>query len=204
MTRNTNLHEARKNKNDEFYTLYSDIEDELKHYTKYLEGKVIYCNCDDFTKSNFYKYFEANFDKLKLKKLYASCYPEGWLAEYDGERHIKKLEGDGDFRSEECVEILKKSDVIITNPPFSLFRQHFDLVMNNKKLFLSIGNLNAVTYKNIFPYLKTNEVILGANGRLLNFETPNGTQKLGNVIWFTNMQHNNFPPFLELTETYYG
>ena len=128
MAKNNNLKIAKKSKNDEFYTIITDIEKELRFYTEYFEGKVVYCNCDDYQQSNFYKYFYYNFHYLKLKKLICTCFnvnDNGLYAIYDGEAEITgKLNGDGDFRSEECIEYLKECDVVVTNPPFSLFRQY--------------------------------------------------------------------------------
>lgn len=126
-TRNKNLHEAKRNKNDEFYTRYEDIEKELKHYKEYLKGKTVYCPCDDYRWSNFVKYFKDNFSTLGLKKLYASNYDIGegaYKYSYDGKvETVMKCEGNGDFRSEECTKIMKSCDIVITNPPFSLFRE---------------------------------------------------------------------------------
>ena len=165
MAKNNNLKTAKKNKNDEFYTLMEDIEKELRFYTESFEGKVVYCNCDDYQQSNFYKYFYYNFHYLKLKKLIATGYKvddNGLYAIYDGETEINgKLNGDGDFRSEECIEYLKECDVVVTNPPFSLFRQYVKQLMDYGKKFIIIGNMNAVTYKEIFPLIKDNKIWWG-------------------------------------------
>ena len=144
---NSNLHQAKRQKKDEFYTQLSDIEKELKHYGEHFRGKVVYCNCDDPSVSKFFHYFTYNFEKLGLKKLIATCYRNQQVdmfsqndsehaicLEYTGDRNLNRvpdldeigirlLEGDGDFRSEECIELLKQADVVVTNPPFSLFRE---------------------------------------------------------------------------------
>ena len=161
MQKNSNLRNAKKSKNDEFYTQVTDIEKELRFYTESFEGKVVYCNCDDYQESNFYKYFYYNFHYLKLKKLICTGYKvdgNGLYAIYDGVTEVTgKLNGDGDFRSEECIEYLKECDVVVTNPPFSLFRQYIKQLMVYNKKFLIIGNQNAIICKEIFPYIKNNQ-----------------------------------------------
>ena len=165
MKKNSNLRTAKTAKNDEFYTQYTDIEKELRFYTEYFEGKVVYCNCDDYQQSNFYKYFYYNFHYLKLKKLVCTCFnadDNGLYAIYDGEIETTgKLNGDGDFRSEECIEYLKQADVVVTNPPFSLFRQYVKQLMDYGKKFIIIGEQNALTYKEIFPLIKDNKIWWG-------------------------------------------
>ncbi|WP_396231983.1 adenine-specific methyltransferase EcoRI family protein [Geminocystis sp. GBBB08] len=165
---NSLLTKARKNKNDEFYTQLSDIERELKHYKKHFKDKVVYCNCDDPRISNFFNYFASNFKQLGLKKLITACYREqvrdlfnreedenGFFFEYtgtEGEKNkpssteIVYFKGDGDFRSTESVELLKQSDIVVTNPPFSLFREYVAQLVKYDKKFLIIGNINAITY----------------------------------------------------------
>ena len=128
MAKNSNLHSAKNAKNDEFYTQYSDIEKEISQYdVSNFKGQVIYCPCDDYRCSNFVKYFKDNFENLGIKKLIATNYDIGdgaWKYEYDGENEtITKLEGNGDFMSDECTKIKEECDMVITNPPFSLFRQ---------------------------------------------------------------------------------
>jgi hypothetical protein len=156
---------AKSAKQDEFYTQLTDIEKELKHYKSHFSGKTVFCNCDDPEESNFWKYFYLNFEVLGLKKLIATHYDPKeptYKIEYDGERiKIDKLEGNGDFRSQECIELLKESDVVVTNPPFSLFREYVAQLMEYDKKFLIIGNQNAITYKEIFPLLKGNKMWLG-------------------------------------------
>ena len=166
---NKGLRSASKNKKDEFYTQLSDIEKELKNYQTFFDGKVVFCNCDDPEYSNFWKYFELNFEKLNIKKLIATHYCENdksyklELFKKNNELVKKKeaLEGDGDFRSEECKLLLKQCDVVVTNPPFSLFREFVSLLIEYKKKFLIIGNQNAITYKTFFPLIKNNCVWLG-------------------------------------------
>ena len=206
MTKNSNLRTAKKSKNDEFYTQYTDIEKELRFYTEYFEGKVVYCNCDDYQQSNFYKYFYYNFHYLKLKKLITTGYKaddNGLYAIYDGQIETTgKLNGDGDFRSEECIEYLKQADVVVTNPPFSLFREYIKQLMDYNKKFIIIGNQNAITYKEIFPYIKNNQLWLGMNF-VKSFEKPNGDiQKFGNISWFTNIENKRRNEKLDLYKRY--
>ena len=168
---NANLTKAKKAKCDEFYTQLTDIEKEMRHYKAFFKDKIVYCNCDDARESNFFKYFSLNFEHLGLKKLICTGYKEcgkGVVLVYEGDKNgnrivddeeitIKELEGNGDFRSEECIEFLKEADVVVTNPPFSLFREYVAQLMEYGKKFLIIGNQNAITYKEIFPYIKNNE-----------------------------------------------
>ena len=198
MRSNSNLHKAKKAKNDEFYTRLEDIEKELTHYEGQFKGKIVLCNCDDPTMSAFWKYFHLNFTKLGLKKLISTHYEVDkptYKMEYKGgnDNDIKvgiktPLKSNGDFRSQECLNVLDECDIVVTNPPFSLFRQYVAVLMEHKKKFLIIGNKNAVKYKGIFPLLKNNEVWLGFN-RPSNFITPDGnTQKLNGLTrWFTNL-----------------
>ena len=207
MKSNSNLQNARAAKNDEFYTQLSDIENELSHYKQHLKGKVVYCPCDDPTWSNFYTYFKNNFKELGLKKLIATHYLEGKVSckrEYNGSQEIDTpLLGNGDFRSEECVSVLDSCDVVVTNPPFSLFRDFVSLVVNKEKGLLVIGNMNAITYKDIFSLIKQNKLWLGINN-VKAFTQPDGTiKKFGNICWFTNLTHNKRNTPLVLTEKYY-
>ena len=180
--KNKNLHKAKDSKKDEFYTQLTDIEQEMKHYRSHFKDKVVYCNCDDPRISNFFHYFSYNFEKLGLKKLITTCYKnqdrdlfscnsaeQAIYLEYNGDKNgnfvpdpdLKRLKGDGDFRSKESIELLKQADIVITNPPFSLFREYvFQLIEYDKK-FLIIGNVNAITYKEIFKLIKENKVWLG-------------------------------------------
>lgn len=215
---NDNLHIARKVKNNEFYTRYEDIDKELKHYN--LKGKSIYCNTDDYRKSNFVKYFVDNFNRLGIGKITATCFDNGdgaYMYQYDGINAIqRKLEGNGDFRSAECVELLKQSDVVVTNPPFSLFREYMAQLMEYGKKFLIVGNKNAITYKEIFPLIKENRLWLGISAPTA-YSTPlkevenektqykeNGVvyQKFGNHGWFTNIEHSNRIYPLDLYKRY--
>lgn len=193
MKRNSNLQEAKRKKNDEFYTQISDIEKELKYYRKHFEDKKVFLNCDDPEKSDFWKYFYLNFNELKLNKLIATHFEidkPSYKLEYDGKEVNKiNLKQNGDFRSDECIEILKESDIVVTNPPFSLFREFIDLLMKYNKKFLVIGNNNAITYKNIFKYIKENKLWLG-NNSVREFIQPDGSKKkFGNICWFTNLDY---------------
>ena len=226
---NNDLRAAKKAKKDEFYTQLTDIEKELRFYKKFFKNKSVYCNCDDPKKSNFFQYFSLNFEYLGLKKLITTCYKnqnvdlfstnkfeQGAYLEYLGDlnqnnipddHEISKthLKGDGDFRSEECINLLKNSDVVVTNPPFSLFREYIDqLIMFNKK-FLIIGNVNAITYKEVFKLFQENKIWMGAsiksgdrefgvpNDYPLNAagsrvdENGNKFIRVKGVRWFTNI-----------------
>ena len=195
---NTNLTNSKQAKNDEFYTMYEDIENELQHYPGAFEGKIVYCNCDNPEWSNFWKYFHINFKKLGLKKLVSTHYEtngHSYKMEYEGgndndiEAGVKTpLEGNGDFRNQECIDLLKEADIVVTNPPFSIAREDFiPQLFEYKKKFLIIGDLNWVTYKIIFPLLKNNEMWMGYSA-VKEFLQPDGTiKKFGNKLWFTNL-----------------
>lgn len=250
MTGNRNLHMSRGDKADEFYTELSLIENELKHYRAFFNGKVVLCNCDDPYESNFFKYFAMNFNTLGLNKLIATCYVTSpivytQLALFGSDTVVYKektgkkpykieitevsdenndgridlsdvefllrnrknvltlLRGDGDFRSAECVELLKQSDVVVTNPPFSLFREYVAQLMEHKKHFVIIGNQNAITYREILPLIRENKIWLGYNNGHYWFRVPdtyeqkktdfkideNGQKwrRMGNICWFTNV-----------------
>ena len=196
--KNENLNKAKAAKNDEFYTRLEDIEKELGHYTEHFKGKVVYCNCDDANRSNFFKYFSTNFQKLGLKKLITSGLKiDGTKDRTDGTGIVAIQKGDdidiydgnGDFRSEECIEFLKEADIVVTNPPFSLFREYVAQLMQYGKKFIVIGSMNAITYKEIFPYIKNNELWLGITS-VKDFIQLNGEiKKFGNICWFTNLEH---------------
>lgn len=166
MAKNNNLHSAKNTKNDEFYTQLEDIEKEMVNYVPFFENKVVYCNCDDYRLSNFTKCFKDNFEYLKLKKVICTNYDNGngaWKYEYDGENEtVIQLQGKGGYETEECIAFLKEADVVVTNPPFSLFRDYVKQLMDYNKKFLIIGNKNAITYKEIFPYIKENKMWIGA------------------------------------------
>ena len=215
---NTNLRKAAKVKNDEFYTRYEDIENEVMKYRKQFKDKIVYLPCDDPAekKSEFWSFFVNNFDAFGLKKLIATHFDEngraykiwidsdlnndGWIDDADALQ--EDLKGNGDFRSEECVEILKECDIICTNPPFSLFRELIDLIMTHNKQFLIIGNKNAYAYKEIFTLIKNNKIWTGYNA-VHNFIQPDGNiKKFGNIGWFTNLQSKKRNEELILTKTY--
>lgn len=240
-TKNSNktLQKARSSKNDEFYTQLSDIERELKHYRHHFKDKVVFCNCDDPKISNFFRYFSLNFEVLGLKKLITTCYQnrnaelfsqneseKAIYLEFTGnknpnsfESEIKYLEEDGDFRSQECIDLLNESDIVVTNPPFSLFREYVTQLVNYRKKFIIIGSFNAITYKEIFKLIKDNELWLGYgfNGGNAFFETPNpknfaegvynketGLVKFRNVTWYTNLEIKKRHEDLTLYKTYCG
>lgn len=194
MSKNSNLHSAKKAKNDEFYTQIEDIEKELIHYIKHFKDKVVFCNCDDPESSNFWKYFKLNFKVLGLKKLISTHYikdKKSYKLEFDGTTVNKsKLKGDGDFRSDECVEILKTADIVVTNPPFSLSREYIIQLIEYKKKFLIIGALNNVKYKDIFPLIKESKLWMGLNS-VKSFKRLDGyIQTFGNIYWYTNLKIN--------------
>ena len=221
MAANRNLIAANKAKKDEFYTQLSDIEKELRNYRDHFRGKVIYCNCDDPTISNFYRFFQLNFDFFGLKKLITTCYKSRQMdlfsrhdkesaigIEYDGDSpKAVQLQGDGDFRSQECIELLKLADIVVTNPPFSLFREYVAQLIEFDKKFLIIGNMNATTYKEIFPYFRENRIWYGSSIKSGDrwFGVPghypltaatskvdsNGNKfiKVKGVRWFTNLDY---------------
>lgn len=193
MTQLNSLANAKRNKNDEFYTKYEDIDAELGHYRHCLMGKRVYCNCDDPWMSNFWKYLFRNFSEFDLESLIASGINNGVYYEYDGVFTSQySLDRDaehdaGDFRSESCVDLLKSSDVVITNPPFSLFREYLDLLLKYDKLFLVISNLNSVMYESVFPLLCDDKMRIGHTSPRV-FMMPDGNEKaFGNVLWYTNL-----------------
>ena len=206
MSKNNNLLKAKKEANDEFYTQYEDIAKEIEHYKEHLKGKVVYCNCDIPHFSNFHKYFLDNFKELELKQLIVTGYVKngnGKCSIYDGEKSTDyDLLGDGDFRGDECIDMLQKADVVITNPPFSLFREFIKVVVENDKDFIVVGNKNATTYKDVFPLLMDDKMFIGAT--IPNdFITPLGESKKINDLsrWFTsfNVRDNDY---LHLTKEY--
>jgi Adenine-specific methyltransferase EcoRI len=225
--KNSSLGAARLTQEDEFYTQLPDIERELKHYKAHFKDKVVYCNCDDPRVSNFFHYFSYNFEKLGLKKLITTCYKsqnmelfsqndaeEAIYLEYDGDKNqnmvpdpeeigIKLLASDGDFRSPESIELLQQADVVVTNPPFSLFRDYVAQLMEYEKDFLIVGNQNAITYKDIFRLIKDNRIWLGTHSGDMAFRVPDYYEprssrfwvdeegqkwrSFGNMCWFTNL-----------------
>lgn len=197
MSANANLHKAKDAKNDEFYTQLTDVAKELMHYKEHFKDKIVLCNCDDPTWSAFWKYFHLNFAELGLKKLISTHYDREeatYKMEYTGgddnniEAGVKTpLEGNGDFRNQECLDLLDECDIVVTNPPFSLFREYVAVLMEHEKKFLIIGNKNAITYKEFFPLLKDDEVWIGCTN-VKEFLQPDGSiKKFGNIGWFTNL-----------------
>ena len=225
MPNNTNLIIAKSAKNDEFYTRIEDIEKELKYYKDFFKDKVVYCNCDRAdgeNRSNFFVYFVENFKEFGLKRLICTSYNKGGkgrLCIYDGDTNLNNIidmNGDGDFRSEECIKWLEKCDVVVTNPPFSLFRDFMAQLIKYDKKFLIIGNKNVIACKEIFSLIKDNKLWLGISAPKA-YSTPlkevenektqykeNGVvyQKFGNHGWFTNIEHSmrNLP--LDLYKKY--
>ncbi|WRD02093.1 adenine-specific methyltransferase EcoRI family protein [Helicobacter pylori] len=233
------LQKAKQLKSDEFYTQLVDIENELQYYKQHFKNKVVFCNCDDARVSNFFKYFFVHFQELGLKKLISACYMEpeissnsnkiskGFYCEYEGKKDwqttidgLKFFKGDGDFRSKESIQLLKEADVVVTNPPFSLFREFVAQLIEHSKKFLIIGNINAIIYKNIFTLIKNNKVWLGMHlGRgISSFIVPRhyelyGTEtkidSLGNrlispnnCLWLTNLDYKKRHEILPLTKKY--
>ena len=222
---NKGLNAAKKAKKDEFYTQLSDIQEELRHYREHFRGKTVLCNCDDPRVSNFFHYFAYQFEALGLKRLITTCYKNQtpdlfsqndseraiWL-EYTGDKNgnripdpeeigIRQLEGDGDFRSLECIELLKQADIVVTNPPFSLFREYVAQLVKYDKKFLIIGHQNAIKYKEIFPLIKDNRIWLGYGFRggathfISTYEDiatagnhKQGMIRVSGVVWFTNLE----------------
>ena len=226
------LNKAKRERNDEFYTILADIEREVKHYKKHFKGKVVFCNCDDPRVSNFFHFFSDNFEEYGLKKLITTCYKNqdadlfkptqlerAICLEYTGEkgkdntpkykaRGIRPLKGNGDFPAKKCIELLKQSDIVVTNPPFSLFREYVNQLITHRKQFLAIGSWNAITCKEIFPLIKEDEVWIGINSNrnFTGFIVPehyklHGTEaridketgyrivSTNNTCWFTNLDN---------------
>ncbi len=243
MADNFYLHQARERKQDEFYTQLTDIEKELNHYKPHFKDKVVYCNCDDPRISNFFVYFSLNFKELGLKKLMTTCYKsqtpdlfsqhnyeKSIYLEYFGTQNengvpdqdeidVHYLNGDGDFRSNECIELLRSADIVVTNPPFSLFQEYIIQLIEENKDFLILGQQNAITYKEVYGYIKDKKVWLGVdNGGTKWFEvspdyeiTTKSRQKyedgkkyfsMGSINWFTNLDHAKRHEELILYKTY--
>ena len=240
---NSNLNAAKEAKKDEFYTQLEDINNELRHYREHFRGKTVLCNCDDPRVSNFFTYFAHNFEFLGLKRLITTCYKnqdadlfsqhqseKAVYLIYEGDKNgnnipdpeeigIHPLKGDGDFRSRECVELLKEADIVVTNPPFSLFREYVAQLMEYQKEFIIIGSLNAIHYKEIFPLIKQNRMWLGygfAKGNAFFkipaeskreyasgvFDEVTGLVKFRNCTWFTNIDHKKRHELLILYKHY--
>ena len=218
MAKNSNMHAAKKNQNDEFYTQLADIESEVMRYKDQFKGKVVFCNCDDPAQSNFWKFFELNFDNFGLKKLMSTHFDENQqsykleiIGDLDGDGKVTSkdiiqtpLQQNGDFRSPECELLLQEADIVCTNPPFSLFREYIEQLIKYKKKFLVIGNKNAVTYKEIFKLIKDGKLCLGLT--IPNkFVLPNGTvtdSVTGLCRWFTNLEIKKKPDIPILVKKY--
>ena len=236
---NVRLSNARKAKFDEFYTRLDDIEEELKHYRHHFKGKTVLCNCDDPRVSNFFYYFSYQFEALGLKRLITTCYKNQerdlfsthssekaiWL-EYKGDKNgnrvpdpeeigIHHLKKDGDFRSEECIGLLEQADIVVTNPPFSLFREYIAQLVQYNKKFVVIGNKNAVTYKEVFQLIKENKIWLGVRPINRDFwlYVPDDVpyEKIGEdgrhlrhimACWFTNLDIKKRHEFVDLYKRY--
>jgi hypothetical protein len=238
---NTGLHSAKRNKKDEFYTQIVDIERELQHYRRHFKDKVVYCNCDDPYVSAFFEYFAKNFEFLGLKKLITTCYKSQKIdlfSQGDSEQAIKleymggapnslptandigvtTLKGDGDFRSQECIDILKQADIVVTNPPFSLFTEYVVHLTTFDKKFIIIGHQNAITYKDVFPLIKENKMWLGYGFKrnMAHFIAPHyedtasdadhreGMIRVSGVVWYTNLDHNKRHEEVILVQRYRG
>ena len=265
MSKNANLHTAKRAKNDEFYTQLEDVALELRHYWPHFEGKTVLCNCDDPFESNFFKYFVLNFNKLGLKKLIATCYAgspiagtqldlfaegqgapsrtpykaivtevcdatgDGAITMDDvaelfrqGRNELTQLEGDGDFRSPECLELLDQADIVVTNPPFSLFREYVSCLVEHDKKFIIVGNVNALTYKEFFPLIKENKAWIGAtiHSGDRKFHVPDDYEirttnsgvdpdgrkwvRVAGVRWYTNLDIKQRHEELILVKRYCG
>ena len=236
--KNGSLHKAKTAKNDEFYTRLEDIEEELKNYRKYFKGKIVLCNADDPEWSNFFRYFAINFSFLGLKKLIATHYETNGKSyalvvdcnldvNGDGKIDLKdavrvELEGNGDFRSEECVKFLDEADVVVTNIPFSLAREYLKVMKDSKKKFLFLGNRNMITYKEFFAEIKANRMWLGVSpmsctwfevpqlpeykkeGNRFKIENGKWYRSLGNACWFTNIPHSKRNTPLDLVGNEYS
>ena len=227
-TKNNNLKKAKAGKNDEFYTERTDIEKELRHYKNHFKGKTVFCNCDDPRVSNFFHYFSYNFEALGLKKLITTCYKNqnrdlfskhdsesAIYLEYTGDKNgdripnpeeigIIELKGDGDFRSTESIELLKQADIVVTNPPFSLFREYVAQLVEYDKKFLIIGNINALSYKECFKLVKENKMWLGYNCAR-HFKIPDGTLfEAARSFWYTNLDNKKRHEDIILFKIYHG
>lgn len=212
--KNLKLTRARKAKNDEFYTRLCDVENELRHYSKHFKDKVVLCNCDDPTWSAFWKYFHINFKILGLKKLIGTHFenkePHSYAVVYEGgnddntnDAKNEPLIGDGDFRSTECLEYLKECNIVVTNPPFSLFREFIGTLRSYNKKFLVVGNKNAITYKGVFDLIRDNRMWLGYSNISI-LDLPDGTERKDGGLsrWFTNLEIKKRYEDLLLYKTY--
>jgi hypothetical protein len=201
MANNSNLHQARRAKNDEFYTDIYDVQAELAGYRHLFQGKSVLCNCNDGPGGAFYRYAAAYFTEWKAAKVTTTTFvPGGHGVKYEltgdtnGDGYVDNLdyvatplEGDGDFRSPECVELLKQADIVIGNPPFSLFREYVDQLMEHGKEFVIVGSINALTYKNVFGYIQAGRLWTGNRHPKKFLQPDGGIKQMGNICWFTNM-----------------
>ena len=229
---NKNLRKADSSKKDEFYTQLSDIEKELTNYKDHLKNKVIFCNCDDPEESHFWNYFALNFEHLGLKKLVSTHYEKEKpsykleiVKDKNKDKKINKLDTiktplkqNGDFRSPECIKILKEADIVVTNPPFSLFREYVAQLVEHDKKFIIVANQNAITYKEIFKLIKENKLWLGygfsggaahfINKHYVDYATAGnhkeGMIRVSGVTWFTNLDYKKRHEDLILYKTYRG
>lgn len=236
IAKNADLLNAKNVKNDEFYTQLTDVSKELMYYKEHFKGKVVFCNCDDPTWSAFWKYFHLNFKALGLKKLISTHYDKSELTykmEYEGgdDNNVKagvktSLRGNGDFRNQECLDLMDESDIIVTNPPFSLFRDYVAVLIEHNKKFLIVGNINAITYKEVFPLVKDNKIWLGCRSlsKDMYFDVPNERKewlvknkkegsaykiidgvvmgRLASACWYTNLDHIKRHEKIEMTYLY--
>lgn len=219
---NTNLQSAKAAKNDEFYTKFDDVQRELNYYKDQFKDKVVYCNCDDPAESAFADFFKLNFDYFGLKKLICTRYSKsqlfllsdpvkrsGYKLEIQGRNNTKKtdLKGDGDFRSPECIKLLEEADIVCTNPPFSLFREYVEQLIKHNKKFLIIGPISAISYKEIFPYIKGNKMWSGYSNPREFIKPDGGIKKMGNIQWWTCLdvkkRHEELPLYEKYTREKY-
>lgn len=235
MAEHKNLKNARNNKKDEFYTRLEDIEQEILLHEDYLQqfqNKIVLCNCDDPEWSNFFLFFKIHFHKLGLKKLVTThfnknggcSYKLEWCGDIVNDKMVNVIKTplceNGDFRSKECVDLLDEVDIVVTNPPFSLFREYITLLMEHNKKFLIIGNTNAISYTDIFAWIQQGKLWTGYGfNKTMIFEVGKDykydeklTQKINDgkfygkvpmITWYTNLEINKNHKFLELKKSYY-
>lgn len=243
MARNSTLNRAKVAKQDEYYTRREDIEAELSHYERFFRGKVVYCNCDDPVTSEFWQFFARNYHPWGLKKLLATHYEpneknftykldlskdtngDGVINLFD-EPEIIPLQCNGDFRSADCIEILKEADIVCTNPPFSQVRDYLVQLLEYNKDFVCMAPLNAVKYRDVFPLIRDGKMWLGYKpmGKDTLFRVPpdyaaylmehkkegSGYKVVdgeilarASVIWLTNLDIDKRHDFIDLRGNYY-
>lgn len=219
MKNNKSMQAAKVNKNDEWYTMLNDIEEEISMHMDYVRqfyGKTVLCNCDDPEWSNFFLFFRNHFEQLQLKKVIFThfemsgnpSYKLEWDGSYLGYDTLNlvrtPLEGNGDFRSPECLALLDECDIVVTNPPFSLLREFIETIISHGKDMVIIANEVQCTSKNIFPLFQTGKLNFGYN-HVKEFRTPDGTmKKFGNIAWFTTLKLDKYNEELPLTAQYEG